>query len=418
MTARALAAAAALAGGALGGCSLITDSFVTNDFSGDPYPIGAETSSGAVVVGARQAGHGDRVAVLDVLSPVTLVDPGAGAPQSVGSGNLLVLGARPGTGALDLPRAHLTGVRLISLHPCAAATCEVGVDATTRPFDAIIGADALAGDAIRLRLADDQVFVLADVGGPSAERTRACDAVFPAPYRGGGTMIVAATEIGFGGRRIAMPSCLGPDPDPARPQGQRGTDALLVVSTGVGPTILGESAYERYRTGHPGAPALDALPAATVYLPSGPVTGRRAVIDRIALVATSTTAPRAPCRQVYAHHFLIDSNCNADDDCPCSGGNVFCAVPASLELAPPAGLDVVVLGDADPTLQALRTELRPDQPEVDGILGADALRATELDIDYPHNRVLARCPAATCTARPAISAGDERDNARACLGLP
>ena len=34
-----------------------------------------------------------------------------------------------------------------------------------RPFDAIIGADALAGDALRLRLGDDEIFVLADIGG-------------------------------------------------------------------------------------------------------------------------------------------------------------------------------------------------------------------------------------------------------------
>ena len=65
-------------------------------------------------------------------------------------------------------------------------------------------------------------------------------------------------------------------------------------------------------------------------------------------------------------------------------------------------LFLVVVADDEPLLQALRTELRPAQPEIDGVLGLSALAATEFDVDYPHNRLLFRCAASACVARPAL----------------
>lgn len=398
----------------LAGCSLVTDSFVTNDFSGDPYPIEVRTENGAILVGLRAEGI-DRIAILDVLSPVTLIDPGLGESPSVSSATLTLLGERSATpGVLDLPRAQLPDKRVVSLHPCADETCFVGPGGLLEPYGAIVGADALAGDALRLKLSEDQVFLLADVAGEDRARTFACDAVFPSPYRGGGTLVIAGAEIGFSGRRVTLQACLGNDPDPDLPQGLRGADALLVLSTGIGISILGESAYERYRLQRADALPIDQLPSEIVFIASGPIEGRRATIDRMALVAASSGSPRAPCRQSYAHHLLLDANCRGGD-CPCTGGDTFCPVPASVELTPAGGIPILVVPDANPTLQALRTELRPDQPEVDGILGIDALEATEVDIDYPHNRVLARCRNPSCVARPALSAEEDRTFVRNCI---
>jgi hypothetical protein len=421
------AALALLAGGALAGCSLITDSFVTNEFSGDPFPIHVGRESGAVLIGLRKADGPDLVAVLDVLSPVTVTDPGLESPQTIGTSDLLLVGrGDPAIDAFDVPRARLRGAEVISLHPCTerdgAATCLVGTPDAPQQYGAIIGANALAGDALRLRLGDGQVFLLADVGGKDRDRTFVCDAVFPAPYRGGGTLVIAGTEVAFGGRRIALQACLGADPDPAHeiPQSERGGDALLVASTGVGVSLLGEAAYERYRlaaskrTSPP--PPLEALPGASVLLPSGPVDGKRATIDRLALAAASSSSPRAPCRQAYAHHLLLPNNCDDGDDCPCTDKK-FCAVPAIVELAPPGGIEVLVIPDANATLQALRAELRPDQPEVDGILGADALALAEVDVDYPNNRMLVRCaPGSTaCRGRPALAAKEDRKQVNSCV---
>jgi hypothetical protein len=402
----------------LGGCSLLTDSFVTNDFSGDPYPIQVDTTTGAVLIGVREGGAADRVGILDALSPITLVDPGLDATPLIESRSLTLLGMRS-TGTLDLPRAQLVDARVLRLHPCDDLACKIGTAGIERTYEAIIGADALAGDALRLRVGDSRVSILADVAGGEIERGEQCDAVYSSPYRGGGTLVVAGTELGFSGRRITMPTCLGANPDPEIPQSQRGTDALMLISTAIGPSLLGESAYARYRIVNPTMPDLTALPAGTVFLASGPVDGKLASIPNIALVARSGSTPRAPCRHVYAHHLLLERNCVVGDDCPCEddGSGGFCALPAFVELTPQAGVPMLVVPDDNPTLQALRAELRPNQAEVDGILGTSALGAVEMDVDYPHDRVLARCTTADCTMRVALPDTDDRARVQRCLDV-
>jgi len=196
------AARAALMALGLGGCTLVTDSFAINDFSGDPYPITVDVSSGAVIAGLRPAGADDatpRTAILDLLSPFTVVDPGPDAAPSVSTEDVLVLDSG-GT-----PRAKLTTAQLLSLHPCDDAGCQVGVPAAPRTFDAIIGANVLAGDAVRLRLGDGQVSSPADIGGGAEARTRAREGGARGPIRARGA-------VGMGG---------GASPD--APLGVKGT---------------------------------------------------------------------------------------------------------------------------------------------------------------------------------------------------
>jgi hypothetical protein len=414
------AVAAGLLACAAAGCDLITDSFATNDFSGDAFPIEVDLTSGAVIVGLRSGDPPvDRVAVLDILSPLSVIDPGPDASPEVGDADLTLLGRRT-TGTLDVPRAKFLGAQVLSLHPCAEATCSVGPEAAPRPYEAVIGANALAGDAVRLRLGESRAFVFADIGGADIERTYACDSVFPSPYRGGGTLVLAGTELSFSGRRVTLQTCAGYDAAELVVQARRGADMLMVASTSVGPTVIGTSAYARYANAVAGAPVLADQPDASVFLPSGAVRGKAVKLKNLALVASSSSSPRAPCRQVFAHHLLTQRDCNAGDDCPCESGDVFCAVPAVLEIN--REIDAIVVDDANPTLQALRTELRPDQPEVDGILGTQALLDAELDIDYPHDRVLARCAAPPtgnvddpCSARPALSERSDRPQIQGCV---
>lgn len=441
-----LLACAGVAVGALGGCTLITDSFLTNDFSGDPFPVNIDTTSGAIMVGMRHPGLGDRPAVLDLLSPFTVIDQDPALDPTVSYVDLTLLGARNPSGPLDLstvvPRAVFPEAQLVALHPCNdecdagdlgcdPAQCNVGVAAARQPFQGIIGADVLAGDAVRLRLGDNQLFVLPDIGGSDRGRTLDCDAVFDSPYRGGGTLVISGTELPFGNRRITLQACLGEDPDPGPTPAvaalnQNGTDALLVVSTSIGTSILDEAAYQRYLLAHPAAPALANLPMDSVYLPSGLVSGHRTTIDRLALVAISTSNALSPCRQLYAHRLLttyalppdlcqVNSNGVSLFDCPCKDGSPLCPVPAIVELTPPAGIDVLVVSDDDPTLQALRAELRPDQPEVDGLLGTNALRTAEIDVDYPHDRLLARCPGGNCSARPQLAQASDICQINRCI---
>jgi hypothetical protein len=490
-------AGAALLAGALAGCSLITDSFLTNDFSGDPFPTQVDTSSGALLVGMQpldqrpnscvQPADQDkpRRAVLDLLAPFTLVDPCTTADPTLTAVDVRLFGKNT-DGMLDLARGQFPQVQLITLHPCEIPAgadpkqlpeCIIGTPGASQTFDAVIGADTLAGDAIRLRLASDQIFVLPDIGGSDRNRTLACDVVFDAPYRGGGTLVISGTELPFGNRRITLQACLGGDLDPdpqfslddvpspgptddpslinvtydprpdPRPDSRclrertrsaiaarlqpRGTDALFVVSTSIRISILSTAAYRRYIQVHPEATAVESLPADAVYLPSGLIKGGRATINPIALIGAPSSNQLAACRQLYAHRLLaalgpIDANefdsCPGDNGqpldavpSPCKDGTSFCPVPAIVELTPSAGVDVLVVDDTDPTLQALRTELRPDQPEVDGILGTDVLRGAEIDVDYPHDRLLARCPGANCSARPALAEQGDRCQINRCI---
>jgi hypothetical protein len=224
-----------------------------------------------------------------------------------------------------------------------------------------------------------------------------------------------------------------PPPTVDRPLDPIGVDASMVLSTAIGLSILGEARYEQLRLAYGGEP-LSGLPPGTVLLPSGPVTGKLATIAALDLVSGSTTWTRGACRGVYASRFLTKGACGTgvdgvppdQEDCPC-GAARFCAAPAVVELAPAAPIQFVVIADTHPVLQALRAELRPARPEVDGILGMNALAGAVLDVDYPNNRALIRCvppasgcvpdPAAVpaCTVRPTLRDADSQPLVGSCV---
>lgn len=366
--------------------------------SGDPYPIHVDRAAGALLVSVRVDDGPPVPAVLDVMSPLTVIDAALEATPRRRGVDLALLGHRSATDATLITRARFAATALF-LHPCAtAAACEVGLPGAPTAISAVIGADTLRGDALRVRGADDVIAILPDVAGDGAARDKVCDAEVPSPFYGGGTLVVNGTELAFAGLRPTLGVCLSPDPTNADPT-QRGVDAALVLSTGIGPSILAQSRYATWRDAT-GGPTLDQLPPATVLLPSGPLTGRLATLDGLALVG-SASAPRGACREVASHHLLTDRDClPADGDaCPCTDA-AFCSVPSVVELA--TSFEALVIPDDAPLLQALRTELRPAQPEIDGVLGLSALAATEFDVDYPHNRLLFRCAASGCVARPAL----------------
>lgn len=238
--------------------------------------------------------------------------------------------------------------------------------------------------------------------------------MLPSPYFGGGTLSLGGTEIEFTGRRLAVAACLGhdaeTDPDDVT---DAGADVLLVVSTGIGITILGEAAYARWLAAS-GTTAPAATPG-SVWLPSGRIEGNLATIDRMTLVGRDNTT-RGPCRLSYAHRLLSVRSCNSSDDCPCTDD--FCSVPGQLELTPATAIDVLVIPDEHPLLQALRAELRPEAAEIDGILGTAALAPASLDVDAPNSRALLRCETGDgCRVRPELFTVQSRSTVERCLAL-
>jgi hypothetical protein len=397
--------------------SLVTNAFGTDNFSGDPYPIIASTNTGALLLGFSENGSDGPtgLAMLDILAPISILDTelNATARRTI---KATLFGQRR-TGELNVPRAQFSAL-MTEFHPCPN-DCQVGTSAAPAAISAIIGADTLSGDAIRLRFADSTLFVLPSIApDDNAEASKLCNAVFPGPFRGGGTVVIGNTEVPFSGRRFAINACAGPDVK-ATTAAARGTDLLLIASTGVGPSLLGESAYQRYINGHPGTASLSSLATASVWLPSGLITGRVATLQSLTLAANSS-AGRGACREAYAHHLLFDQPtfCTPEDDCPCDIADpTSCGVPAMIELQPTQGLTFLIVPDQEPTLQGLRTELRPDQAEVDGILGTQAMASAEIDIDFPNNRVLARCVDQSCRIRPTLEAATNqaRDAISACI---
>jgi hypothetical protein len=408
----ACAIAIAVAASDSGGCADV------DTFSGDAFPIQYTSRGGAITLEVSQPGADPQPAVLELLSPLTVLDPGpAGMPRRR-STTLTVRGATP-TGSV--PRAALTGM-IIETHPCQTETCGVGDPASPFPVTAIIGADLVAGDAVRLDFLRDRMFILPDIAGDASTRTGLCEGVFPSPFFGAGTLIVDSAEVSFTSRRMVVGACLGPDTSLVAPSAKRGGDTLLAIATGLGASILTEAAYLRYRDATlASVPALDTLPVATFQLISGPVTGRLARIPAVSLVGSSRE-PRGPCRDSYAHTFLSTANpdnvCPVGLDCPCADVSS-CGAPAVVALAPFSGVSFVVVPDDDPLLQSLRAELRPLQGEVDGILGTDALAATQVDVDYPGDRLLWRCASNNgCQVRPLLDGLDEQIVVNSCLASP
>ena len=71
MVKRALVCAIALAG-----CDKLTSSFETNDFSGDPFPILIDDSSGAILIGVRESGIAANTQVVSFVGMMPVLTPG------------------------------------------------------------------------------------------------------------------------------------------------------------------------------------------------------------------------------------------------------------------------------------------------------------------------------------------------------
>jgi hypothetical protein len=218
----------------------------------------------------------------------------------------------------------------------------------------------------------------------------------------------------------------------------KGVDVSLVLSTGTGPLVLSRSAWARIEATLPAAPATTTGP---LLIPSWPVEIQSAwtALPRLALVdlEASPTSDQGPCvelararrlrwvaNQQAAAAAMSSSTaacvqlCDTDPSEPSLAQNS----AAYVELG--GTIPVAIIGDDEELLQSLRFDVRPEGPEVDGLLGAGALTPTRLEVDYLSDpaRAIFSCepgtPEDVCFATSRCPRLPDHSQKHNCFGLP
>src|SRR5262249_34930548 len=209
-------------------------------FTIDTNPVAIDLSPGPLAIAAEVREFGRFHGVLDTATPVTLID-------STEVGRRLV--------TVDLKDGAATRARFTLVSAVLAPVTDVG-EGTPVPIGGVIGADVLSRIAFRIDPNLGQALLYPAIAGTNAAHEDACDAVFPVSGGGGGQYALGNETVLYQPTRIALPACVGDAADVGT--GPSGKDALFVVATGIGPTVLGRGAWKRI-TGASDAD-IDALP--------------------------------------------------------------------------------------------------------------------------------------------------------------
>jgi hypothetical protein len=215
---------------------------------------------------------------------------------------------------------------------------------------------------------------------------------------------------------VVVGACLGADGVTGRelpaacPRGGavsagKGVDLNLAIGTGVGPLVLGESAWARVAPAFGMNPA-DGVPA-DLFLPVSEtaIKARWTAIPRLALV-NDEASELGPCAELARSRRLESAQVRAAEasatpdpamprvcleDCDSEGSGLTSA--AYLELG--GTLPVAIVSDGSRVILDLNPNL-PFDGYVDGIVGTAALTGTRFEVDYlslgrSKARVVARC---------------------------
>lgn len=259
--------------------------------------------------------------------------------------------------------------------------------------------------------------------------------------------------------RVVLRACAAPAPfspevqphaccargDELTPLNTTGVDLALLLATGVGPMVLTQSAFARVAAGLTPAPTMTAGPLLVATWPT-PIPAEFTTLPRFALVDGSeppSTGDEGPCvdlgrsRRIewVANQTVIAAKmqtpfaphppsaacvqgCDLDPSEPTNPLNS----AAYVEIG--GAIPVAVVDDAEPYLQALRFDIRPEGPDIDGVVGAAALGAARLELDYLNDtpRAIFSCetntPRDTCWASARCPRLPDHDHLHLCFGLP
>jgi len=465
-----------------GGCSqncCTTDSY---PITLTRAPLGAPVSStgpdgGALVAIAGLPGASQPFdMVIDTGSPFTILagPPGASTNTNPASWNLYGAGVPPP--APPPLRATFRGWDVIGapLYPAG--------DPTFLP-QGVLGADLLRGYSVEFRFGalcpaggsalcstmtfwghlNEDVSLLEDAGYAVVNFT---------PFGGGeitadgdpdflgltGPLDVPATRVVL--RACAVPNAFSPDTGSPGlslagcTNGQQalqqasGVDLSLMIDTGVGPLVLSASAWARVVAAAgmaqptpitlppaPPAPPTPALPPLYVATWPTPIDVLLwATIPRFVLINLEAGPDNdpGPCVELgrsrrteivsyWTVHQpdlgLCGARCDVDPDNTGEAANS----AAYLEIS--GQIPVAVVSDNDPFLQGLRFDVQPEGPELDGLVGANALGRSRLELDYLSSpaRAVFSCEtdalADACRAAARCPQLPDRSSVHYCFGL-
>jgi hypothetical protein len=360
-----------------------------------------------VSVATDAEANGAGMALLDPGSPVTLWNR-LGAPE-VTHRDLRLLGPAQPQRPAPL-RASFRDVTVVET-PLGS----IGAGGGTTTVAAIIGADLLGNFAVEFGFATREMTFWRRESASDGFLNAAGYAVLHLPRRGGGRLEVQTPRDWLGRHppldvapsRLLLRACAAPptfrreDPLPAQccPADLFrlgvGTNLSLLLSTGVGPLVLGQAAWNRVLQ----LPEMQASPpvmearALNVAFSATPIPALWTSIPRMALVdrQADLVSDPGPCAELgrarRTEQVALSQSQNSEI--------AFCAQPCDREgragtlaensaayLELEGQIEVAVIDDTTPFLQGLRAEVRPQGPEVDGLIGARALGRTHLEIDY------------------------------------
>jgi hypothetical protein len=217
-----------------------------------------------------------------------------------------------------------------------------------------------------------------------------------------------------------------------------GIDLALVLDTGVGPLVLSEDAWARI------LPLLGSVPDPTkgellVATWPTPIPARWSTIPKYALVdlETGPATDPGPCVELARARRLEQVSYQVVQDAMNQVQTAACTQPCDADPREPdkaqnsaaylevtGQIPVAIIPNDSPYLQGLRFDLRPEEPEVDGVIGAGALKRSRVEIDYVSSpsRAVFSCESdaqrADCFAAARCPRLPDASTQHLCFGLP
>jgi hypothetical protein len=417
-------------------------------YDSQPIALG-RARNGELLAQVSVDGAGEAQAILDTGSPITIWHAAVSGLPDVRSRQVRLLG-------LAAPLGDRTRVptRAIFRETMTVAAPLAPIDAAGAPIQAalLLGGNLWQNFSVEIGFGAPELVLWPEQRATDPFLSAVGYAVLHTKLRGGGELEALGPGGGIGPRGpyqypsslLALRACGAPqafDREAALaarccPGDERGlasgVDLSLLLSTGVGPLVLSRSAWTRLSSQLAAPPA---TMSGTLAVPTSklPIAAEWTTLPRLALIdrQADPSVDPGPCVELGRARRLeqvdVAQARNAD--------HAVCALPcdqdghdraqdsaAYLELA--GALPVAVIADGEPILQTARTEIRPDGPEVDGILGAGVLVNARVELDYRSQpaRAIFSCeasaPSGACRTVGSCPRLPKAGQTHACFGLP